>query len=393
MASLMKRVACATVTAVLLMGAQGAAGAQEKVKIGIVAHFSGPFAASGKYFREGIEAFVATHGAKAGGREVELVYRDVGGANPAAAKQTAQELIVNDKVVALGGFFLTPDAAAAASVIDETKTPAVIFNAAGRSLMEQSSLFVRVSPTINQLTTPAANWAIKSGAKKAYILVSDYSPGREAQLYFKERFTKLGGQVIGEDRMALNTVDYAAFIERVADAKPDVVFMFLPNGTPAASLMRAFASRDLVNKGIKVIGLAVPDDQDLGSTGDAAIGFYSTHFYALRSPTEEHQQFLAAVRSRIGADALVTFNHAEAYDGMTVLYQMVGSQAGKQFDGAAAVEAIKGFSWIGAQGPRQIDTDRNSIVSIYIRRVDKIDGKLINAVVETIPNVRESVGK
>ena len=223
------------------------AAAQEKAKIGIIAHFSGPFAGSGKQFREGIEAFLTMNGNKVGGREVEIIYRDVGGANPAAARQAVQELIVNDKVVALGGFYLSPDAAAAVSVLNETKTPAVIFNAAARGLTRQSEYFVRVGGTLYQTSTPAADWGIKSNFKRAYILVSDYSPGHDAQAAFKERFTALGGTILGEDRMALNTVDYAPYIERVANAKPELVFLFLPNGTPATTLLRALAARNLMS--------------------------------------------------------------------------------------------------------------------------------------------------
>ena len=122
--------------------------AQEKVKIGVIGHFSGPFAAAGKQYREGIEAFVAANGDTSGGRQIELVYRDVGGANPAAAKQAVQELIVRDKVISLIGFYLSPDAFAAASVINETKTPAVVLTAAARNITQQSQYFVRVGGTL-----------------------------------------------------------------------------------------------------------------------------------------------------------------------------------------------------------------------------------------------------
>lgn len=368
----------------------GAAIAQEKIKIGIVAHFSGPFAGAGKQFREGIEAYQEIKGNKAAGREIELIYRDVGGANPAAAKQAVQELIVRDKVTALGGFYLSPDAAAAVSVINETKTPAVIFNAAARTLTQQSQYFVRVGGTLYQTSTPAAEWAFKNNAKKAYIMVSDYVPGHDAQAAFKERFIKLGGAVIGEDRMALNTVDYAPFIERMANAKPDVVFFFLPNGTPATTLLRALAPRKLMDQGIKFIGLGVPDDQDLAGIGDAALGFYDTLYYAQLSPHAENKKFVETIRAKVGPDTTVTFNHAQAYDGMVVLTKMLESQAGKAFDGAAAIEAVKGFSWTGPQGPMKIDPEtRNPIENIYIRRVEKVDGKLVNVIADTIPNVRD----
>jgi branched-chain amino acid transport system substrate-binding protein len=364
--------------------------AQEKVKIGVIAHFSGPFAAAGKQYREGIEAFLAANGTKAGGREVEMIYRDVGGANPAAAKQAVQELIVRDKVVSLIGFYLSPDAAAAVSVINETKTPGVILTAAARNLTQQSQYFVRVGGTLYQTSSPAAEWAFKNGARKAYIAVSDYAPGHDAQAAFRERFTKLGGTIIGEDRMALNTVDYAPFIERLANANPDVVFTFLPNGTPTANLMRGLAARELLKKGMKFISVGVPDDPDLPGIGDAAIGFHSSLYYTYSLPHPENQKFVAQIRKALGADAITTFQQAQAWDGMTLTFRMLESQAGKPFDGAAAIEAVKGFAWTGPEGPMKIDPEtRQAIQNVYIRRAEKVNGRVLNVVADTFQAVRD----
>lgn len=358
--------------------------AQEKIKVGVVGHFSGPFAASGKQYREGIEAFIAANGTKVGGREVEMIYRDIGGANPAAAKQAVQELIVRDKVSTLAGFYLSPDAGAAISVLNETKTPAVIFTAAARNLTQASPYFVRIGATLYQTSWPAAEWSIKNGAKRAYIAVSDYAPGHDAQAAFKERFQKLGGEIIGEDRMALNTVDYAPFIERLATAKPDVVFTFLPNGTPTTNLMRGLAARELMKRGMKFISVGVPDDPDLPGIGDAAIGFNSSLYYTYSLPHPENKKFVALIQKALGADAITTFQQAQAYDGMTVTYKMIESQAGKPFDGTAAIEAVKGFSFTGPQGPIKIDPEtRQAIENVYIRTAEKVGDRILNVVTDT----------
>jgi branched-chain amino acid transport system substrate-binding protein len=367
-----------------------AAQAQEKTKIGVIGHFTGPFAAAGKQYREGIEAFVAANGPKAGGREIELIYRDIGGANPAAAKQAVQELIVRDKVATLIGFYLSPDAAAAVSVLNETKTPAVILTAAARNLTQQSPYFVRIGGTLYQTASPAAEWAFKNGAKRAYIAVSDYAPGHDAQAAFKERFQKLGGQIIGEDRMALNTVDYAPFIERLANANPDVVFTFLPNGTPTTNLMRGLAARELMKKGMKFISVGVPDDPDLPGVGEAAIGFHSSLYYTHSLPHPENQKFVKLIQDKLGADSVATFQQAQAYDGMIVTYKMLESQAGKPFDGTAAIEAVKGFAWTGPQGPMKIDPEtRQSIENVYIRRAERVGGRILNVVADTVQAVRD----
>ncbi len=387
----MKHLVTAAVATLLgLLALSGPADAQEKVKIGIVGHFSGPFAASGKQFREGVEAYTALNGAKAGGREIEMIYRDVGGANPAAARQAIQELVVRDKVAMLGGFYLSPDAAAAVAIINETKTPSVIFNAAQRDLTRQSDYFVRVGGTLYQSSTPAAEWAIKSGAKRAYIAVSDYSPGYDSQAAFKERFQKLGGEIIGEDRMALNTVDYAPFVERLANANPDIVFTFLPNGAPTANLMRGLAARELMKRGMKFISVGVPDDPDLPALGDLAIGFYSSLYYTFTLPHPENQRFVAAIQKRLGADAVTTFQQAQAFDGMTLIHRMLEAQAGKPLDGAAAINAVKGYAWTGPQGPMTIDpATRQAVENIYIRRAEPVGGRVLNVVADTYEAVRE----
>jgi branched-chain amino acid transport system substrate-binding protein len=366
--------------------------AQETVKIGIVAHLSGPFAAAGRQFREGIEAFTALNGTEFGGRKIELIYRDVGGANPAAARQAVQELVVRDKVSMLGGFYLTPDALSAIPIVNETKTPMVVFNAGGRGILSKSDYVVRIGGTLYQTSSSAAEWATKNGAKRAYIAVSDYIPGYDSQAAFKARFVERGGQTVGEDRMALNTVDYAPFVERVVLAKPDVVFAFLPNGAPATAYLRAFAARDLMRNGVKFIGLGVPDDPDLPALGNLALGLYSSLYYTSTLDQPENKKFVAAIRQKLGPDAVTVFPQAQAFDGMTLIRKMLEAQAGKSLDGTAEINAVKGYSWAGPQGPMTIDPDtRQAIQNVYIRLVQRVGDKLLNVVVDTYPGVKPEV--
>jgi len=365
------------------------AAAQEKIKVGIVGQFSGPFALSGKQFRQGIEVFQALNGTKAGDREIELVYRDVGGPNPANAKRQAEELVVREKVSILGGFYLSPDAFAATSVLNETKTPGVIFVAASPPILKQSQFFIRVASSAWQTGYPAAEWAIKQNKKRAYIVVSDFAPGHDSQLAFKTRFTALGGSVLGEDRMALNTVDYAPFVERIALAKPDIVHVFIPNGAPAVNFIKALAARDLL-KSMVFIGVGESDDPDLPSLGDPSLGYHSTLYYAASLKNDENKQFVAKLAEKFPGE-IPNFAMVTAFDGMRVIYRMIESQKGKPFDGTAAAEAAKGFAWKSPRGPVSIDpATRNIIQNIYIRKVVKgADGKLFNEVVDTFPAVKD----
>jgi len=382
------RLIAAGALAVAVGAAASPSAAQEKIKVGIVGQFSGPFALSGKQFRQGIEVFQAIHGTKVGDREVEIVYRDVGGPNPANAKRQAEELIVREKASILGGFYLTPDALAAASVLNETKTPAVIFVSASPLVLKQSQYFIRVGSGAWQTGFPAAEWAIKQNKKRAYIVVSDFAPGHDSQEAFRTQFTKLGGTVLGEDRMPLNTVDYAPFVERIANAKPDVVHVFIPNGAPAVNFIKAVAARDLL-KSTVFIGVGESDDPDLPSLGEASLGYHSTLYYTLTLKNDENSQFVAKHTEKFKGD-LPNFAMITAYDGMRVIYRMIESQKGKPFDGTAAVEAVKGFAWNSPRGPVSIDPATRAIVqNIYIRKVVKEEGRLINVVVDTFPAFKD----
>jgi branched-chain amino acid transport system substrate-binding protein len=382
------RLIAAGALAVAVGAAASLSAAQEKIKVGIVGQFSGPFALSGKQFRQGIEVFQAIHGTKVGDREVEIVYRDVGGPNPANAKRQAEELIVREKAAILGGFYLTPDALAAASVLNETKTPGVIFVSASPLVLRQSQYFIRVGSGAWQTGFPAAEWAIKQNKKRAYIVVSDFAPGHDSQEAFRTQFTKLGGTVLGEDRMPLNTVDYAPFVERIAGAKPDVVHVFIPNGAPAVNFIKAVAARDLL-KSTVFIGVGESDDPDLPSLGEASLGYHSTLYYTLTLKNDENSQFVAKHTEKFKGD-LPNFAMITAYDGMRVIYRMIESQKGKPFDGTAAVEAVKGFAWNSPRGPVSIDPATRAIVqNIYIRKVVKEEGRLINVVVDTFPAFKD----
>ena len=377
------------VGAVVLCANAVVAQAQEKVRIGIIGPFSGPFATAGVQYRQGVETYLTVTGNRVGGREVEVIYRDVGGTNPAVAKRLAEELVVRDKVSLLGGFYLSPEATAVAPVVNETKVPAVLFTAASPAIMKLSPFFVRAGDNILQAALPPAEWAIKRGAKRAYIAVSDYAPGHDVQGGFRARFTALGGTIAGEDRMPLNTVDYAPFAERVANSKADFINVFVPAGAPAVSFIKALAAQGVVGSKVSIMGQAETDDNELRLFDDSVIGVYSSLYYALDAPYEANRRFKEALAKKHGPSATPTFSMAGAYDGMHILFRMIESQRGKVFDGAAAVKAVEGMTWESPRGPVRIEPGtREMTQNIYIRRVEKVGGRLTNRIVETFRDVK-----
>lgn len=363
--------------------------ADEPIKIGILGQFSGPFAIAGAQFRQGVEAWVAQNGTNPGGRSVEILYRDIGGANPAVARRLAEELIVRDKVSILGGFYLSPEATAVASLVTDAKIPTVLFEAGSPPVVTLSPYFIRTGNSIGQGAQTQATWAYRHGKRRAYLIVSDYAPGYDVEAAFKERFTGLGGTIVGDDRAPLSTVDYAPFAERVANAKADIIVTFIPSGAPAISLLKALTAQGVMGKAL-VIGQAEADDPDLHLYDDTIVGFYSALHYALGINNDANRKFKAAVQSN-SPGAIPNYLTVGAWDGMHVIYKMIESQKGKPFDPAAAVEAVRGFTFDSPRGRVTINRATRDINQPYfIRRVDKVNGHLENVLIETFPPVTDT---
>ncbi|MBY3592367.1 ABC transporter substrate-binding protein [Rhizobium bangladeshense] len=376
--TLFKRAAIAAA----LMVVAGHAAADE-VKVGVIGQFSGPYALAGKQLKESIDVFVAQHGTKAGSHDIEFVYKDIGGSNPALAKSLAEQLIVKDKVSILTGFFLSPEAAAVAPVINETKTPSVLSVSSAPQLLRMSPYFVRAGENIWQPAYAQADFAIDSGKKRAYIAIADYAPGHEVQEAFARRFKEKGGEIVGEDRMPLSTVDFAAFAERIANASPDVVVTFLPNGAPSVAFFNALTARG-ITKSTTVIGIAETDDPDLHLFGPSIIGVYSAIFYSGSLDNPENVAFKKVMAEKFGEDHRVGVNNASPYDAIQLIYKMVEAQGDGDFDPEKAMSSVKGYEWKSPTGPKRIDpTTREMNHNIYIRQVQEVNGKLQNVVVKT----------
>lgn len=361
----------------------------QAVKVGIIAPMTGGSADWGVQFRNCIQLFQSQNSDSVAGRKVEVIYRDTGGANPSLAKKHAEELIVNDKVNVLGGFFFSPNAFSVAPVLTQAKIPGVIFVAATPNITQTSPYWVRTGYTSWQSAVPMAQWAYRQGIRRVYIAVQDFAPGHSVQEGFKTAFTRLGGTILGEDRMAMNTTDFAPFVQRIADAKPEAVYMFLSPGPSSIAFLKAIEAAKLKERGVKIMGVAETDDQELASVGPVAKGVYSSLHYAVSLPSEMNQSFVKAVVSRYPKDGPPHAGCVGAYDGMRVIYKMI--ENGKGTIDEKAVDSVKGLSWQSPRGPVSIDPETRDIVqNVYIRVVEEgRDGKLYNRVIETMTAVKD----
>lgn len=365
----------AAVAAALMISAAARA---EPVRIGIVAPFSGPFAVYGENFKYGIEAFQKIKGTRPAGQDLEIIYRDLPGPNPAEAKALAQELIVKDKVQYIGGFVFTPNALAAASVVQQGKVPTVIFNAAATGIPTKSDYLVRTSYTLWQITVPITRFMLDEGIRTAVTLVSDYAPGLDAETAFNKVFQAGGGKVLDTIRVPLKTTDFGPFLQRARNLRPQAVYSFFPGGPVALGVIKAYADNDLKGAGIRFVGSSETSELDLPSTGDPAIGVETGMFYSGSHDSPENRAFVDALRE-LHPSATTSPTSVESFDGMAVIYRMIEATGGKR-DPAGAMAAVKDHAWQSPRGPVRIDpASRHITQNVYIRRVERDgSGKLIN---------------
>jgi branched-chain amino acid transport system substrate-binding protein len=350
----------------------------------VIATFSGPNAIWGKQFKEAVEVYVAQHGSKVGDDTIEFIYKDVGGPNPDASKAAAQELLVRDGVKYLAGFDFTPNAMAAAPLINQAKVPAVIFNAATSAINKKSEFFVRTSFTLWQDTVPMAQWAAKNGSKKVITAVADYSPGIDAESAFVSAFEEAGGAVVEKIRMPMKTTDFAPFMQRIRNSGADALFAFLPAGPATFAFTKAYNENGLKDAGITFYGTGETDETTIDALGDQAIGLTTAYHYSDAHDSELNAKFTAKL-AEMFPGSRANLASVGAYDGVHVIYKMVEA-AGT--DGAKAVEAVKGMSWESPRGPVSIDpVSRHVVQNVYIRKVERDGDHLVNREFDKIESV------
>ena len=362
--------------------------AQEAFKIGLILPMTGQSASTGKQIEAAARLFMAQNGNTVAGRKIELIIKDDGGV-PDATKRIAQELVVNDKVGVLSGFGLTPLALATAPIATQSKTPMVVMAAATSSITEASPFIVRTSFTLPQCAVAMGDWAPKNGLKRVVTLVSDYGPGIDAERYFKERMQLNSAQVIESLRVPLRNPDFAPFLQKVRDLKPDALFVFVPSGAGAA-VMKQFLERGMDKAGIKLIGTGdLTDDDQLNDMGEGALGVVTAHHYSAAHPSALNKKFVEAFK-KANNGLRPNFMAVGGYDGMRVIYEALKNTKGGQGGGEAMLAAMKGQIFESPRGQIYIDAQTRDVVhNIYLRKVEKKDGQLYNVEFDAIKDMKD----
>lgn len=380
----------AALAAVVLAGPAPASA--ETIKIGVISTYSGPMATLGEEIDHGLSLYVKTHAKDLPpGVKVELVKRDDTGPTPDVAKRLAQELVTRDKVRFLIGVVWTPNGYAICPIANEAKVPFISTNAAGVDMPRKTPYFARTSFTLWQEGLPMGKWAAQHGYKRAYVAVSDFAPGHEAGAAFIKGFTDGGGKVVGSVAFPLQNPDFVPFLQRVKDAKPDVLFLWVPAGPQATQAMKAY--NDLGLKAAKVAVVSTQDlvpDEQLPLMGDMPLGLVTAGTYSIAAKRPANEAFLAAWQQAYGSSMIPDYMAVDSWDGMNLLYTVIKDTKGK-FTGDQAMAIIKRWKDPNSpRGPISIDPATRDIVqNVYIQRVEKVNGKLANVAFDTIPNVKD----
>jgi branched-chain amino acid transport system substrate-binding protein len=362
--------------------------AQDNVfKIGLILPMTGQQATTGRQIEAAAKLYMAQNGDTVAGKKIQLIIKD-DTSIPDVTKRMAQELIVNDKVNVLAGFGITPSALATAPLATQSKTPQVVMAAATSSITEASPYIVRTSFTLPQAAVAIADWAPKNGIKKVVTLVSDYGPGLDAEKFFKDRLTFNGGTIVDSLRVPMRNPDFAPFLQKVRDLKPDALFVFVPSGAGAA-VMKQFLERGMDKAGIKLIGPGdITDDDQLNDMGDGALGVVTSHHYSAAHPSAVNKKFVEAFK-KANNNLRPNFMAVGGYDGMRVIYEALKATKG-QGGGDALLAAMKGQIFESPRGPIFIDAQTRDIVqNIYLRKVEKKDGQLYNVEFDVIKDVKD----
>jgi branched-chain amino acid transport system substrate-binding protein len=381
----MSRRCMVTVLAAAASIAAGVAPAQETIKIGAVQSMTGSFNQVGKQAMAGARLYLQAHGDTIAGKKIEILLKD-DASLPDIGKRLAQDLIVNDKVaLLLGG--ITPSALTIAPLTAEAKIPMIVVVSGASVTVDRSPYIVRTSFTLGQSSSVMAEWATKNGAKKIVTLVNDWTPGLEAEKVFTDVAVKGGADIVAALRAPLANPDFAPFLQRARDLKPDTLFVLVPNNQ-AGPLVTQFLERGMDKSSIRLIstGDLTPDD-DLPNMTDSMVGLVTAHHYSALHDSAVNKAFVTAFRGTYGGRP--AFHAVAGYDAMQLLFRAL-EKTGGSANGDALMAAMKGMNWESPRGPIIIDPETRDIVqNEYIRKVEKVNGEMYNVEFATIEAVKD----
>lgn len=367
--------------------------AKEALNIGVILPLSGTFADQGSHYETGIRMYLDMHGSLVAGRNIKMIIKDDQGPGSGdLARRLTQELIARDKAEIILGYSFTPNAMAAAGILTQAKRPAVIINAMTSVLTEKSPYFTRISATMPMVAYTQGKWAAEQGMKSAYVIVSDYAPGIEAETWFIRGFEDGGGKILGKDRTPVTAMEYGPFLQRAIESKPEAIFGFNPGGDVSIAFMKQAGLR-LKGTGIQLLVTGdVVDDNLLPAMGNAVENVISAWHYQTDLNNTENIKFLNTFKAKFGKDKEPSYRVLQGYDAMDLVFKTLEKTSGQAGD--AFIEGLRGMKLDSPRGPIEIESKTRDIKqNIYIRKGLKTENGYANKQIDVIKNVSDPAKK
>jgi len=269
----------------------------------------------------------------------------------------------------------------------------VVMNAATSVVITKSPYMIRTSVTLPQVMETFGTWAATKGKlKQSYTMVTDYGPGHNSEAAFQQGFKAAGGTIVGAVRFPVANPDFSAFVQRAKDIGPESIYIFIPGGAQPAALGKAFAERGIDKNKTKVLGSGeATAEAALKAMGDNALGIITAWHYDYTDGRKLNVAFVKEYNAMHGRNP--DFFSIGGYDGMHAIYEALKKTKGKA-DSDALIAAAKGLKWESPRGPMMIDPETRDVVqNVYIRRVEKVKGELVNVVFDTMPMVKDPDGE
>jgi branched-chain amino acid transport system substrate-binding protein len=367
------------------------AGGLPPLKIGLIMSFTGGTTWSPKQSPASINAWMRLHGDTVAGRKVVVITRDDTGIAPEVARRQAQELIVQEHVDVLVGTNLTPNSIAVAQVSTQAKKPFIIVNSATSNVMKDAPYTARAGFTTQAIVPPLAVYAAKNYGKTAFSIYQDYGPGIDAAKAFEKAFTESGGTLIGQATIPVNSREFSAYIQRVRDAKPAILFVFLNASGGGSELLKEIQTAGIIKGGIKVVATGdIVDEYILPTINNPPLGLVTTFTYSRMHPSAANKQFIAAYHAVQGDNDGPDFTAVQEFDALHIVYAAADALHGDFSDPDKVMGVVRGMKFESPRGPFAIDAStRDAVQNVYLRRLETVNGQLENVEFETVPGVRD----
>jgi branched-chain amino acid transport system substrate-binding protein len=372
--------------AAFLLVAQPVQAQTEPLRIGFLTVRSGALAAGGRQLEEGIQLFLKERNNMIAGRKVELIIADTGG-NPAGAKNKTQELVERNHVHVIIGPLAAFEAIAIDDYIRQTKTPTVADSAAAEDLTQRkvNPWFVRSVGSSAQSNQALGEYAAKTlGYKRIAIIADDFAYGHETAAGFQRVFEDNGGKVVQKLWPPLNVADYGSYIGQLKQ-NVDAVYA----GFAGANGLRFLKQYKEYGMKAPVLGsMTTADEGILKQMGDEALGVTTGGWYAAGIDSPDNKRFVGAVNKEYGVDP--GYYTLGAYSAGVLVEAAAKAVNGKVEDKEAFMKALRNPGTVhDARGDWKIDEYGNPVMTMFIRKVERKDGKLVNTVVKSYPNISQ----